>query len=297
MTAVDPAAVELRLAATVMLVRDSDQGPEVFMLRRNPASAFVAGAFVFPGGAVDDHDRLDPDLDDITAGLTDPHASVRLGIDSGGLAFWVAVIRECFEESGLLLARDRTGQIIRLDDPEVAARFAEHRRAVDAGERRLVEVCEDEGLVLACDSIHYFSHWVTPIGPVRRYDTRFFVARAPEAQVGVHDDGETVANLWVRPADALERRDAGELEMILPTVRNLEAIARFDDVDSLMRAAAAITDVPAVLPRLVQEDGGVRILLPGDPGYDDATPPTATMAAGSPLPGQAGTPLQGGPTQ
>ncbi|MBK5222124.1 MAG: NUDIX hydrolase [Acidimicrobiia bacterium] len=297
MTAIDPFEVELRLAATVMLVRHSDAGPEVFMLRRNPASAFVAGAFVFPGGAVDDHDRLDPDLGDITAGLTDTDASTRLGIESGGLAFWVAVIRECFEESGLLVARDHTGDIIRLDDPEVAARFAEHRRAVDAGEERLVEVCEQEGLTLACDSIHYFSHWVTPVGPVRRYDTRFFVARAPEAQVGAHDNGETVANLWVRPADALERRDSGELEMILPTVRNLEAIARFDDVDSLMGAAAALTDVPAMLPRLVQEDGGVRILLPGDPGYDHATPPATAMAAGTPLPGQAGTPLQGGHTK
>lgn len=296
MTTLDPADVELRLAATVMLVRDSDDGPEVFMLRRNPQSAFVGGAFVFPGGAVDDHDRLDPDLDDITSGLTDHHASARLGVDAGGLAYWVAAIRECFEEAGLLLAYGPDGTVMRFDDPATEARFAGHRAAVDAGDVRLVEVCEQEGLTLACDSIHYFSHWITPVGPPRRFDTRFFVARAPELQVGVHDDRETVANLWVRPADALERREAGELEMILPTVRNLEAIARFGDVDALMAAAAAIPEVPTILPRMVQEDGGTRILLPGDPGYDEAVPPTDAMADGALMPGQGGTAIQGGPT-
>ena len=294
MTVADPAGVELRLAATVMLVRDGHSGPEVFMLRRNPASEFVGGAFVFPGGAVDDHDRLDDDIDEVTIGLTDREASSRLGIDDGGLAYWVAAIRECFEESGLLLAYGPDGSVVRFDDPDVEARFQTHRAAVDAGHLRLVEMCEQEGLRLACDSIHYFSHWITPVGPPRRYDTRFFVARAPEAQIGAHDDRETVANLWVRPVEALERREAGELEMILPTVRNLEAIARFDDVDSLMSAAAATTEVPTVVPRLVQEDGGVRILLPGDPGYDDARPPEAPLPPGTPLPGQAGTPLQGG---
>lgn len=272
MSVADPADVELRLAATVMLVRDSDGGPEVFMLRRNPQSAFVGGAFVFPGGAVDDHDRLDPDLDHITSGLSDLTASLRLGVEGGGLAYWVAAIRECFEEAGLLLAYGPDGSIMRFDEPATEARFAAHRAAVDSGQVRLVEVCEQEGLTLACDSIHYFSHWITPVGPPRRFDTRFFVARAPELQVGVHDDRETVANLWVRPADALERREAGELEMIIPTVRNLEAIARFDDVDSLMAAAASLVDVPAILPRMVQEDGGVRILLPGDEGYAAAEP-------------------------
>lgn len=260
MTSPDPADVEVRHAATVMLVRDAEDGPEVFMVRRNPQSVFVGGAHVFPGGAVDEHDRLDPDLEHITSGLTDAAASARLGIDAGGLAFWVAAVRECFEEAGLLLAYGPDGRIVRLDDPAVATRFAAHRAAVDAGRSRLVEVCEQEGLRLACDDIHYFSHWITPVGPPRRYDTRFFVARAPEAQVGAHDDRETVANLWVRPADALDRHAAGDLEMIVPTVRNLEALSRFDGVDDLMAAAAGVGPTGP----MVQEDGGQRIPLPGD---------------------------------
>lgn len=265
MTALDPAAVELRLAATVMIVREAAGGPEVFMVRRNPQSVFVGGAFVFPGGAVDEHDRLDPGVEHVTSGLTDPAASARLGLTEGGLAYWVAAIRECFEEAGLLLAYGPDGTVMRFDDPTTEARFAAHRRAVDAGEVRLVEVCEREDLVLACDAIHYFSHWVTPVGPPRRYDTRFFVARAPDLQVGVHDDRETVANVWIRPDEALERHAAGQLEMIQPTVRNLEAITRFDSVDALMAATATPADATATRPRLVQEDGGVRIRLPGDP--------------------------------
>jgi 8-oxo-dGTP pyrophosphatase MutT (NUDIX family) len=294
-TVIEPDEVALRLAATVMLVRDGARGLEVFMVRRNPESAFVGGAYVFPGGAVDDHDRLDDDIDDVTSGLTDAEASARLGVDSGGLAHWVAAVRECFEEAGLLLAYGPDGRVVRLDDPEVQRRFAGHRADVDAGRVRLVEVCEREGLTLACDAIHYFSHWITPVGPPRRFDTRFFVARAPEAQVGTHDERETVANLWVAPADALARREAGELEMILPTVRNLEAIARFDTVDALMDASAAQVAVPTVVPRLVQEDGGVRILLPGDPGYDDTDGLAAPLPSGSRLPGQGGGDVQGGP--
>lgn len=270
MSVVDSDLVEVRLAATVMIVRDGSRGLEVFMVRRNPASVFVGGAYVFPGGAVDDDDRLDDDIDDVTSGLTDEEASTRLGVPHGGLAHWVAAIRECFEEAGLLLAYGADGTLVRLDDPTVSRRFERHRADVDAGRRRLVEVCEEEGLTLACDGIHYFSHWITPVGSPRRYDTRFFVARAPEAQIGAHDDREIVANLWVRPTEALERRQAGELSMIQPTVRNLEAICRFDDVDSLMAAAAAPASHGGVGSKLFREDGGVRIMLPGDPGYEVA---------------------------
>ncbi len=227
--------VPVRDAATVMLVRDTPGGGttadgesrlEVFMLRRNLNSDFVGGAYVFPGGGVDDHDRH-VNLEPICRGRTDAEASAQLGIDSGGLAFWVAAIRESFEEAGVLLAYGPDGEIMRLDEPATAARFVTHRHAVDRGERRLVDVCADEGLQLAVDSMYYFSHWITPEGAPRRYDTRFFVARAPAAQVPVHDDHEVIANLWIRPADALARHRAGEFEMIFPTVRTLLALERF----------------------------------------------------------------------
>ncbi len=260
------APVPVRDAATVMLVRDAPGGPEVFMLRRHLESVFVGGAYVFPGGAVDEADRSD-DLDPVCEGLGDPEASRRLGVERGGLAYWVAAIRECFEEAGVLLAYDAAGDVVRFDDPAVEADFLVHRRDVHAGRRRIVDLCEDIGLRLACDNVHYFAHWITPEGEPRRFDTRFFVARAPDAQEPLHDDVETIASLWVRPADALERHRAGELFMILPTLKNLEAISRFDRADDLLAAAGAQADIPCVEPRLVQDGDGLRVVLPGDPGY------------------------------
>ncbi len=258
--------VEVRDAATVMLVRDGDAGMEVLMLMRNVNSAFVGGAYVFPGGAVDPHDRHE-DLDPYCIGRNDAEASERLGIESGGLAFWVAAVRECFEEAGLLLACDAAGDMVRLDDPAIESRFVEHRRAIDTKERRLIEVCAEEDLKLAVDRIHYFSHWITPEGPPRRYDTRFFVARAPDKQVALHDDRETVANTWIRPQEALDSHERGEFEIIFPTIKNLAAIARFDDADELVTAAATAITVPTMVPRVVGEGEQMRILLPGDPGY------------------------------
>jgi len=257
-----------RDAATVMLVRNAGDGFEVCMLRRNLNSDFVGGAYVFPGGAVDAADRLVA-LREVCTGRSDEDASRQLGLGSGGLAFWVAAIRECFEEAGVLLAIDEAGVVVSFADSETADRFVAHRRTVDAGELDLVDLCRQERLLLDVKRIHYFSHWITPVGPSRRYDTRFFVAAAPPEQVPLHDDRETIATIWVSPRDALARHERGELELIFPTIRNLEAIARFDTAEDLLAAAAAIESVPAILPRIVNDEHGVRIVLPGDPGYDD----------------------------
>lgn len=270
--------VPVRDAATVMLVRDGDEGLEVFMLRRNLSSTFVAGAYVFPGGAVDPVDANDPMLDEVCDGRTDAEASRSLGIGEEGLAYWVAAIRESFEEAGVLLAHTADGEFVSFADGQVEQRFARHRGDVDAGRVRLAEICRSEGLTLAVGELHYFSHWITPKGPPRRFDTRFFVCRAPAEQEPLHDDAETVASLWTRPADALAAHERGELELILPTIRNLQAIGRFDTTDELLAAAAAIDEVPTMLPVVTEvpsEDmsrggAGMRILLPGDEGYDDA---------------------------
>ncbi len=269
--------VPLRDAATVLLLRDGREGLEVFMLRRNLASDFVGGAYVFPGGAVDPADRAD-DLEGICLGRSDAEASARLGIDGGGLAFWVAAIRESFEEAGVLLACHRDGTIVRLDDPVTIERFERHRKAVDTGDRRLAEICEEEGLCLAVDGMHYFGHWITPEGAPRRYDTRFFLAAAPAAQTPLHDDHEVIANLWVRPDDALARHRAGQYEMLPPTMASLRAVARFATTAEALGAAREIVDVPTILPRVIADDGGLRIVLPGDAEYGDAG---ASDAAGA----------------
>jgi len=262
----------VRDAATVMLLRDGDAGLEVFMMRRTLNAAFVGGFYVFPGGAVDDADRS-AEVEAVSLGLTDAEASERLGVVRGGLAYWVAAIRECFEEAGVLLALDGDGAVVRFDDPAVERRFAGHRRAVHGGDQRLVELCRDEGLRLATGEIAYVSHWITPEGEPRRFDTRFFVARAPEAQDPLHDDQETIASLWVRPADALDRCRAGELAMIPPTIRNLEFLVPFAHADEAMAAAQTVRHPPAIQPRLVLADGKVvGVVLPGEPGFEEAGP-------------------------
>jgi 8-oxo-dGTP pyrophosphatase MutT (NUDIX family) len=190
-------------------------------------------------------------------------------VDAGGLAYWVACARELFEEAGLLLARSEDGAPIDGADAARSERLAEHRRALNGGTRTFVEILEAEGLVLDGDQLAYFAHWITPVGPPRRYDTRFFVAAAPPGQEPLHDDKELVANVWVTPTEALERHGRGEMQLILPTIKNLEAIARLGSTAALLDAAKRAVSVPTVEPRIVQDGEGVRILLPGDDGYDD----------------------------
>jgi 8-oxo-dGTP pyrophosphatase MutT (NUDIX family) len=259
--------VPLRDAATVLVLRDGREGLEVFMLQRNLNSDFVGGAYVFPGGAVDPVDR-ETDLEDLCLGRRDVEASARLGIDRGGLAYWVAAIRESFEEAGILLAVDPEGRFVDLDAEAGLHRWAVHRREVDQGRRRLVEVCAEESLRLAVGEMHYFGHWITPVGAPRRYDTRFFLAAAPTNQTPLHDDREVIANEWVRPIDALHRCLAGEITMMPPTISSLKAMTRFETAADALAAATQITSVPAILPRVVAVDGGMRIVLPGDPDYD-----------------------------
>lgn len=239
----DPApAVPVRPAATLILVRDSSEGLEVLMVRRHPGSVFQADAWVFPGGAVDPSDA-----GVAVHGLTDAEASTALGLPSGGLSFFVAAARECFEEAGLLLAR-RTdpGPFTDLD----AVRFARHRRALLAGRRTLTEVLDAESLVLDLSGLHYLSRWVTPPGPPRRFDTRFFVAAAPAGQTASHDTAETVASVWTTPARALEEGSRGEIRIVLPTVRHLEALAHHADTASLLAAAPSLDLAPPGAPEL-----------------------------------------------
>ncbi len=241
--------VVVRDAATVVLVRNGEFGIEVFMLRRSLQSKFVGGAYVFPGGAVDPSDHP-PDIEHLCYGLNDEQASKRLGIAAGGLAYWVAAVRESFEEAGVLLAVDDSDRLVSFSDLDVQSRFTGWRAGVDSGAQSLRQVCEAEGLRLATDRMHYFSHWITPIGAPRRYDTRFFICGAPPEQVPLHDDRETIANVWIRPLDALERCQRGEFAMILPTIKTLEAIGRFSTASDFLEAASQIGEIPTILPRL-----------------------------------------------
>ena len=257
-------------AATVALVRDAAGGLEVLLLQRSFSSGFMPGVHVFPGGGLDPGDES-PEALARSTGPTDAEASRMLGIDRGGLAYWIAAIREAFEEAGIFLAYSPAGDIVDLGG-RTAERYRDHRRALDQGKSGVGEVARAEGLRLATDRLVYFSHWITPVGAPRRYDTRFFLAMTPPRQEAEHDNREAIAHTWIRPAEALDYYRRKEIKLRTPTLKTLERFAAFSSVDALAAELRGQGDIPALLPR-VGRDG--RTLLPGDPGYDEVGAPGA----------------------
>ncbi|MCY3933704.1 MAG: NUDIX hydrolase [Acidobacteria bacterium] len=269
--------VAARHASTVLLLRDSDRGVEVFMERRHIQSDFVGGAYVFPGGRVAPEDRVDEAL---CHGLTDREASARLALEEGGLTFYVAAIRECFEEAGVLLAYDRDGRILDFSDRAVEEHFERLRGELNAGRQSLLDIAAAESLTLATDRISYWAHWITPEGQPRRYDTRFFVTRAPGNQTAGHDDHELTSSAWVTAEEALEHGRRKEWMIIFPTIRNLQKLAAFRTADEAIAAVDAQDEFPVMQPRVLlgrTPDERARAVLPGDEGYEQAAiRPSAT---------------------
>ena len=260
----DAPATTPKNSATIMLLRDKPDGDgiEVFMLQRH-AGADFANAFVFPGGLAGDADYAES-LEPFCCGLDDRAASEQLGVERGGLGLWVAAIRECFEESGYLLARDFNGALCQPGAPEHAAKFADYRRALATNQIELQAVCEAESLSLMCSNIEYVSFWTTPVVFERRYATRFFVAAVPEGQEGVADGRETVDSIWVCPRDAIDDAREPQLKLHPPTTENLRWLARFDSVADVMTAAERMDKrtIEEVLPVVSRGSDGVRITLP-----------------------------------
>ena len=257
-------------AATVLLVRDSkDEGIEVFLVERASKANF-GGAFVFPGGKVDPEDGLD-NMEAITTGSSDQCLSNILGEEKGGLAYWVACIRECFEEAGILIAFREDGSPFDPSDSNERNRFMEYRNRLNAGEAVLEEMCKNEKLTLATERLAYLAHWITPKIEKRRYTTRFFVAIAPQGQEGLHDGSESVNSLWIRPEDALQQQKDGKLLLIMPTIKNLESICGYSNVETLLEDKSSIdpSTIPTIEPKFFMEDGKMVGLLPGDEGYED----------------------------
>ena len=252
-------------AATVTIVRDAPRGLEVLMLQRNHSLAFMPGVHVFPGGAIDAADDA-PEWRALCAGLDDAAASRVLGLARGGLAYWIAAIREAFEEAGILLAYDASGAIVSLEGP-AAERFAAQRRRLDHKAGGFAAFAQREGLRLATDRLLYFGHWITPVGAPRRYDTRFFLAVAPEGQEARADNHETIAHLWVRPGEALTLHAREALAMRFPTIKTLERFVACATTAELVAEIESTQVVRALLPRVARNG---KTLLPGEPGYDEA---------------------------
>ena len=223
-----------RLAATVLVVREQADGIGVFMVQR-PGRGVFPNLHVFPGGKVE---GADADMAHLCAGLADDAASAALGIAEGGLRYWVTAIRECFEECGVLLAYRGDALFAPADEAE-AQRFDAYRNALAAGTLSLTSLARQEGLRLATDRVHYFSHWITPPSAPARFDTRFFLAVMPPGQRAVGHWQETVAGRWTTPAAALARHAAGDWQMIHPTLTTLRTAAEYGTVAELVAAVVA----------------------------------------------------------
>ncbi|WP_218510179.1 MBL fold metallo-hydrolase [Variovorax sp. dw_308] len=208
-------------AATVLLLRDTPAGIEVLMTRRSDNASFAPGAYVFPGGRIDDNDVE-----------ARPIAARRRTQSRLQMTQAIAAIRECFEELGVLLAR-HTDDSRMVSGAEVAAMDRGNPPAVT-----LAAQCAVKGLRLASDEVFTFAHWITDRDMPKRFDVPFLVARMPEGQVPVADEAEQFEPCWVRPADALERHAKKRFFMIFPTVRTLEKLAAFDSVDAVLAACA-----------------------------------------------------------
>ena len=242
-------AKAIRKAATVLVIRPADgDGIEVFMVQR-PGRGVFPNLHVFPGGKVD---GVDAGLSHLCRDLSDAAASAALGLDSGGLRYWVTAIRECFEECGVLLAY-RGDTLFEPRDADEQKRFHGHRDALVEGRLTLPELARREGLQLATDRVRYFSHWITPESAPARFDTRFFAAAMPAGQRAVGHHEETVGGVWVRPEAALGHYQQGHWQMIHPTLTTLGTAARYASVEALMAAVAAGTHLPDVDDALYEQ--------------------------------------------
>jgi 8-oxo-dGTP pyrophosphatase MutT (NUDIX family) len=246
-----------RPSATVVLLRDTADGFEVYLVRRNRQTAF-GDVWAFPGGVVEAWDARAVSR---TTGLGADDAN-RLLDAPNALNYYSAAIRELFEETGVLLS---PGGSVPPD-----ARTA--RDELLSGSRDWPRFLEGAGFYADAGALHYLSYWVTPEGRSRRFATRFFVARLPTGQAAVHCGGELVDGAWQTPRDALDLHRAGQLPMIFPTIRTLEHLARHSGIEAVIadadrRASAGITEL---LPRLVTVDGEERIVVNGDPDYAES---------------------------
>jgi 8-oxo-dGTP pyrophosphatase MutT (NUDIX family) len=252
-------------AATLVLLRDrAAGGVEILLMRRHAKSKFAAGDYVFPGGKLTADDNP-PDAIRWCNGLDATTAARTLGLADAplALAHWIGVIRETFEEVGVLLATAPGG-----GPPRVApSALAACRRACQQDNRAFWTLVKEHDLRLATDRLVYFAHWITPDIQPLRFDTRFFAAPMPADQEPSGDDKEVTELRWHTPAEALDAERRGEISLRNPTIKNLmlfTGAASGADALGGLRGRVVTTIAPRVI---MQPDGSRRVLMPGDPDY------------------------------
>jgi 8-oxo-dGTP pyrophosphatase MutT (NUDIX family) len=239
---------EPKPAATVVLLRDGDAGMEALLLKRHRSSGFVPGAYVFPGGRTDEADA-NAELERYTQNFL-PHNVPH--------HYWFGAVREVFEETGVLLARDAHDAWVR--DASSDERLEQLRLKLMDNQASLLDVLRSFECRIDFSAVVYFAHWITPIAEPRRYDTRFFAAALPHGHTARADPREMTDAVWLTPKRALARFKEGTLPMVFPTVRTLEQLTDFENVAQALDFLRA-RDVEPIMPRLVRTNAGVGIVI------------------------------------
>lgn len=252
--------VEPRPAATVTLLREGTGGLEVLLLKRSHRTRFIPGAYVFPGGRVEPADRSQAARGRVD-GIAPEEADRRLGISDGdppGIAFWVAALRETFEETGILLVSDpRECRSVPSCGHDEEGRL---RAGLHGGRMAFPQILDLMETTLAGGRLAYVGHWVTPVVERYRYDTRFFAVEIPPACPVFPDGVELVDHLWIAPSRALRRNEEGHLPMVFPTILTLESLTAFEAPSEAIQALAG-REIPRLLPRVEEQEDGVRMTL------------------------------------
>ena len=239
-----------RPSSTVVLIREAAAAPEILMVRRHARLSFGA-SYAFPGGVLDDSDHR---VHDRCSGISAVDADRLLHVDGNGLDYLSAAIRELFEETGVMLAQTE------LDDDEKQVA----RQQLNDGLLSWDELLQTKNLKLACDSLHYFGYWMTPICQPKRYSTRFFAAELPDGQKAVHDGAELTDSFWMTAGEVLETNRDERMSLPFPTTKTLESIAVHDSVAKILEWAktCVAVGVHCKLPKVIEENGKKRIVLP-----------------------------------
>ena len=244
-------------STTVILLRDGTDGMEVFMVTRNAGIDFAGGALVYPGGKTNPED-LTPE----TAAYCDGNDD----LDISEIGSRVCGIRETFEEAGFLLAREKnTGMLINRE--RCLSIGAAYREPIRRGKASMKDLASNEHLTLACDLLVPFAHWITPSISPKRYDTWFYLTKAPEGQLGSHDNSETVASLWINPDQALAGAENKIYNIVFATRMNLRKLGKSDNLKLAMNLAQA-NKVITVEPEVINENNNITFRIPQEAGYD-----------------------------
>ena len=244
-------------AATILMLRNGkdDTSPlEVFMVERNHKIDFATGALVFPGGKVDPGDSSTLVIERTDGSIENEYKA----------SLVTAAIREAFEECGILLARASGDEdIISADRLNT---LTPYRKALNENEISLENFLIKEDLRLAGDKLTLFAHWITPTMMPKRFDTYFFLAKAPQDHIPKHDGYESTDSTWITPQNAIDAAESKTRTIIFPTLLNLQKLSQYSTLEKAIQTTEA-ESIVTVLPTTEKRDDGNFIRIPIEAGY------------------------------